>query len=75
MLERGAWFVSSVHDDAVIDATLEVSPPGDIRWNDASRDSALSAPPRTRYPPGRNTLRTLRMTDIGDLRFGDFGFA
>ena len=23
VLERGAWFVSSAHDDAVIDATLE----------------------------------------------------
>ena len=23
-LERGAWFLSSVHDDAVIDRTLEV---------------------------------------------------
>ena len=22
VLERGAWFISSVHDDAVIDATL-----------------------------------------------------
>ena len=23
VLERGAWFVSSEHDDAVVDATLE----------------------------------------------------
>jgi glutamate-1-semialdehyde 2,1-aminomutase len=25
VLERGAWFVSSVHDEAVIDATLEAA--------------------------------------------------